>query len=89
MDTAEFETRLKADGYTEIETKTVAPRPANDAHGHSYAVRGLVLDGIFTVVRDGAATSYRAGDVFAVPADCVHSEEIGAEGARILVGRRY
>lgn len=37
--------RLKADGYTEIETKSLQPRPANEHHGHPFAVRGLVLSG--------------------------------------------
>jgi quercetin dioxygenase-like cupin family protein len=89
MDKEEFAARLKADGYTEIETKAVAPRPANDGHGHPYAVRGLVLAGTFTVIQDGKSTTHRPGEIFAVAAGCVHSEEIGAEGARILVGRKY
>ena len=89
MDKDTFEAKLRADGYTEIETKAVSPRPANDAHGHPYAVRGLVLAGAFTVIRDSKPISYRAGEVFAVPADCAHSEEVGPEGAQILVGRKY
>jgi hypothetical protein len=43
MDKSEFDAQLRADGYTEIETKSVAPKPANDTHGHPFAVRGLVL----------------------------------------------
>ena len=30
MDKNEFDAQLRADGYTEIETKTLAPRPANE-----------------------------------------------------------
>jgi len=89
MDKNEFEAQLRADGYTEIESKTLALRPANDGHGHHYAVRGLVLAGAFTVIEGGKPTTYRPGQVFAVAAGCVHSEEVGTEGAQILVGRKY
>jgi quercetin dioxygenase-like cupin family protein len=33
--------------------------------------------------------TYRAGEVFAVPAGTRHTEEIGPQGARILVARKY
>lgn len=89
MDKDEFDAKLRADGYSEIETKSVAPRPANDGHGHPFAVRGLVLAGAFTVIQDSKSTTYRPGEVFMVAAGHVHSEEVGPEGAQILVGRKY
>jgi quercetin dioxygenase-like cupin family protein len=89
MDKEEFASQLRSDGYSEIEMKTVAPRPANEGHGHPYAVCGLVLAGTFTVIQDNKSTTYRPGEVFAVPAGRVHSEEVGTEGAQILVGRKY
>jgi quercetin dioxygenase-like cupin family protein len=88
-DKDQFAAQLQADGYTEIETKAIAARPANEGHGHPYAVRGLVLTGAFTVIEGSKPTTYRPGEVFAVAAGCVHSEEVGAEGAQILVGRKY
>ena len=89
MDKSEFDAQLKADGYTEIETKSVAPKPANEAHGHAFGVRGLVLAGAFTVIQDGTSRTYKPGEVFVVAPGCEHSEEVGAEGAQILVGRKY
>jgi quercetin dioxygenase-like cupin family protein len=89
MDTSEFDAKLRADGYTEIETKTLAPRPANEGHGHPYAVCGLVLTGAFTVIQDTNATTYRPGEVFMVPAGSVHCEQVGPEGTEIMVGRKY
>ena len=89
MDKNEFDAKLRADGYREIETKSVTPRPANEGHGHPFAVRGLVLAGAFTVIQDSKATTYRPGEVFKVAAGHVHSEEVGPEGAQILVGRKY
>ena len=89
MDTSAFEATLKTDGYTDIEIKTYQPQPPNGEHRHHFSVRGLVLDGTFIVIRDEKPVTYRAGEVFAVVEDCLHGEEIGPEGARVLVGRKY
>jgi quercetin dioxygenase-like cupin family protein len=89
VDRREFEAQLKRDGYIEIEAKSLPPRPANDEHGHSYAVRGLVLSGAFTVTQDNVSKTYRSGEIFSVSAGRDHSEEIGPEGAEVLVGRKY
>ena len=89
MQQAEFEAELKSAGYTEIESKTLDPRPANTGHAHDYDIRGLVLAGVFIVNEGGKPVTYRAGDVFNVSAGSSHTEEIGAEGARIVVGRKY
>jgi hypothetical protein len=62
MTRTEFEAALKADGFVEIETKTLPPRPANGEHGHHYDVRGMVLDGIFTVIQNEKPIHYYPGD---------------------------
>lgn len=89
MDAAVFEAKLREDGYSEIETKTLAPRPANGEHGHHFSVRGLVQAGTFIVTQEGEEKAYGAGDIFAVPEGRLHFEEVGPEGATILVGRKY
>ena len=89
MNASDFEAQLRAEGYSEIETKTLAPRPANVDHGHDFSVCGLVLSGAFTVAQEDGPVTYRPGDVFTVEAGKAHSEEVGPEGARILAGRKY
>jgi quercetin dioxygenase-like cupin family protein len=89
MDREEFEIRLKEDGYTEIAAKTLQPHPANNEHGHPFAVRGLVLSGAFTVRQGDTTQTYRAGEIFSVAADQDHSEEVGPDGAEVVVGRKY
>ena len=84
-----FEAELRSAGYTGIETKALDPRPANDGHVHDYDIRGLVIDGIFIVTQDDKPVTYRAGEIFAVPAGKSHTEEIGPQGARVVVGRKY
>ena len=89
MNRQQFEAQLKADGYTEIEAKFLQSRPANDHHGHPYAVRGLVLTGAFTVAQNNISKTYLPGEIFSVARGCEHSEEIGPAGAEVLVGRKY
>ena len=89
MTQTEFATALAAAGFTEIEHKTLPPRPANGEHGHHYDVRGLVLNGLFTVIQNEQPVHYRPGEIFFVANGDLHCEEIGATGAEICVGRKY
>jgi quercetin dioxygenase-like cupin family protein len=89
MDASAFEAALKADGFAEIEKKTVAPNVANPTHAHAFAVRLLVLSGEMTIGANGSAQTCRAGDTFAMEAGCVHSEQYGSEGCTYLVGRKH
>jgi uncharacterized protein YjlB len=41
-----------------------------------------------TITANGASQMYRAGDVFEMPAGCVHSERHGAQGFEVVMGRR-
>jgi quercetin dioxygenase-like cupin family protein len=88
MNTAEFERSLRADGYQQIETKSVSPRTHNDAHEHPFDVKALVLDGQIALMVANESRTYRVGEVFTMAAGCKHVEDIGAEGVRYIVGRR-
>lgn len=87
MDTMEFETTLKKDGY-EANTKSVEPGVRNDAHSHPFDVRALMLAGELTLTWDGQTRTFRPGEVFTMAAGCSHAEQFGPEGATYLVGRR-
>ena len=89
MNESDFEAELRADGYIEIATKSLEPRPGKGEHGHPFAIRGLILAGSFTVTQDNQPTTYRAGQVFAVADGHPHDESVGPEGARIITGRKY
>ncbi len=88
MDQHAFESELAASGYDEVDVKGLDHKPANTEHAHDYDIRGLVLDGIFAVWQNERVTHYRAGDIFDVSAGVKHSEEIGPDGARVVIGRR-
>jgi quercetin dioxygenase-like cupin family protein len=89
MNQSAFEAELRAAGYTQIEIKAIDPRPANEAHSHDYGVRGLVLEGAFTVKQADRSVTYLPGEIFTVAAGQSHTEEIGPQGARVFVGRKY
>ena len=89
MDESAFEAELKADGYTEIEIKTLAPRPANIAHEHPYSIRGFVLSGTFIVTQRDRHDAIQPGQAFDVIKGRLHTEEVGPDGAGIVVGRKY
>jgi quercetin dioxygenase-like cupin family protein len=88
MEKDTFEAELKASGYNNIETKVLEPKPPNTAHAHDYDIYGLVTEGTFIVWLDSEPATFKAGQVFAVPAGKMHAEEVGEDGARILVGRK-
>jgi quercetin dioxygenase-like cupin family protein len=88
MDAAKFETELRAEGFSQIETKSVAARTHNDAHHHPFDVKALVLDGQITLTVAGKPSTYRPGDVFTMASGCAHIEDIGPEGVRYVTGRR-
>ena len=89
MERAAFETELREQGYTEIVDRPMAPNALNPEHAHEFDARLLVLEGAMTIAAEDREHTYRAGDTFAMPAGCRHSERSGPEGARYLAGRRY
>jgi quercetin dioxygenase-like cupin family protein len=89
MNMSEFAAKLEQDGFAEIETKMLQPRPVNDEHEHPYLIRGMVLEGEFIVTCAGQPRGYLSGEIFEVAAGVKHSEAVGHSGARILVGRKY
>lgn len=89
MEERQFQAQLKADGYQEIETQELSPRPFKGRHRHHFAIRGLVLSGTFFVTQTGDPIAYGPGQIFAVDHGELHDESIGPDGARVVVGRKF
>lgn len=88
MDRTSFEAELKRDGY-DVMTNTTPGAKVNPEHSHPFDVRAMVLKGAMTLTREGKATTYRPGEIFAMPRGCLHYESYGAEGAEVLLGRKF
>jgi quercetin dioxygenase-like cupin family protein len=84
-----FEARLRAEGYDEILTKTLAPDVVIPDHTHPFDVLALVLDGEATIDCGQGPRTYRPGDTLEVARGVVHSERYGPNGYSFLVGRRH
>lgn len=89
MNPDDFQTALRADGFADVDTRSLPPSQVNPQHAHPFAVRALVLEGEITLTVDGEARLYRSGDVFTMAAGCEHAEQVGASGVSYLVGRRH
>jgi hypothetical protein len=88
MDTTAFTQSLTASGFDTIATVS---RPANDwldTHTHPFEARALITQGDIRLEVAGQHTTYRAGDVFHLPAHAAHAEWIGPQGVTYIVGRR-
>jgi quercetin dioxygenase-like cupin family protein len=84
----EFEAELRRDGFAVGET-AVEPNTQRTAHAHDFDVRALVLSRELKLgCSDARPRTYRVGDVFTMEAGIEHTEAVGPEGARYLVGRR-
>ena len=88
MNPLEFEAGLKADHYGEITTVERAAGYTLGEHQHPFDACALITAGDITLVVDGAARKYAAGDIFRLPAGVVHTESSGPAGVNYLVGRR-
>jgi quercetin dioxygenase-like cupin family protein len=88
MDQQTFEAGLKRDGY-DVMTNTTPGVKVNPEHSHPFDVKALVLKGALTLNRDGGSQTYRPGEMFSMPRGCLHYESYGAEGAVVLLGRKF
>ena len=89
MDKATFENELRDKGYGEVVDRRMEPGAVNPTHAHEFDARLLVLEGAMTIAAEGGEQTYRAGEIFEMPAGRRHSETAGPDGARYIAGRRY
>lgn len=83
-----FESDLRREGF-EVVHGGQKPGHSADPHAHDFDARIMVLSGEITLVRDGKAETFRAGDHCEVPAGCVHTEQVGPEGVAYIAGKAY
>ena len=88
MDAQAFTEALGREGYDEVFAKTALVTQVLGRHSHPFAVKALVTDGQLTLGIGGALTVYRRGDVFVLPLECEHTEEVGPAGVTYVVGRK-
>lgn len=85
---AEFESAARAQGYTEVLTRTWEPGLVLDEHRHPFDAKALVVQGEMWLTVDGQTQHLRPGDRFELAEGIPHSERYGDEGATYWVARR-
>jgi len=88
MTRQEFEAGLQRDGFA---AAVVVERLAGYSlgeHQHPFDARAFILAGEITLTVGDVATTYKAGNVFRLPAGTVHLESAGPAGVVYLSGRR-
>lgn len=88
MNQQEFESQLKAEGFTTIAAVERPVGYALDEHDHTFDACALITRGDFTLTVDGVATTYAVGQIFRLPAGTPHLESAGPAGASYISGRR-
>ena len=85
----EFVAAARADGYDEIVDREMPAGFRDAEHRHAFDARILVSAGEFSITLGGATRTYRAGEIFSVPAGTPHAEAVGESMLRYTVARRH
>ncbi len=88
MKESTYRARLLEQGYAEPVLVEVPPNKLLDEHTHEFSSFIYMLAGEITVKTAEASTTCRTGDTFSLEQGTVHSEWTGAEGAKLLSGRK-
>ena len=91
MERAQFEQKLKTEGYTELFDRHMEAGGTGPEHSHEFDALLLVLKGEMTIACNGKPKTFRAGDVCSVPAGTLHTEQFGSgsEGVDYLAAWRF
>jgi quercetin dioxygenase-like cupin family protein len=85
---ADFESRLKGQGFEEVLEKQYPPLMRIDNHVHAFAPKALVVAGEMWLTVDGHTEHLLPGGTFELEADVPHAERYGPDGATYWVGRK-
>jgi quercetin dioxygenase-like cupin family protein len=88
MNEAQFRQRLHEQGYGEAQVVEFEPNTAREMHTHDFSAFVLVTSGAFTLVTEDDSVTHQPGEACTLAAGTLHSEQTGAEGATILLGKK-
>ena len=88
MNEAQFRQQLEEQGYGEGYLIEYEPNSANDMHTHDFSAMAFVLSGEFILVTEDGSVAHKPGETCSLKAGTLHSEQSGASGASVLVGKK-
>ncbi len=88
MNEAQFRQQLQEQGYGEAQSLEFAPISVNDMHSHDFSAFAFGLCGEFTLAIEDGSVTHQPGEACTLAAATLHSEQAGASGATILIGKK-
>ena len=88
MNQADFEKKLKAEGYDEMVDRRMEANHFNPEHAHEFDACVLVVDGEMTIARNGTPQVFRAGDTCSMDAGTPHTRDDAAPAGDCAYPRR-
>ncbi len=88
MNEAQFRQQLQEQGYGEAQALEFEPNSVKDMHTHDFSAFVLVLSGAFTLVTEDDSVTHQPGETCKLAAGTLHSEQAGASGVTILIGKK-
>ncbi len=88
MNEAQFRQQIHEQGYGEAQPVDFEPNFAADMHTHDFSAFVLVTSGAFTLVTEDGSVTHQPGEACTLAAGTLHSEQTGADGATILLGKK-
>lgn len=88
MNEGQFKQQLQEQGYSEAQSLDFEPNLVNDMHTHDFSAFVFVLCGKFTLATEDGSVTHQPGEACKLAAGTLHSEQTGASGATILIGKK-
>jgi quercetin dioxygenase-like cupin family protein len=85
---AEYDALARSHGAEEVLERHWNPNQRVELHAHPFEAQALVTAGEMWLVRSDRTDHLLPGDSFHLPANTLHSERYGPEGATYWVARR-
>ena len=91
MDPAEARTimaQLRDEGFSDVFVWTDRPDTVYPDHTHATETAHVVMDGAIDITTVDGTRTFGPGERFDVPAETVHSAQVGPTGCTYVVGER-
>jgi quercetin dioxygenase-like cupin family protein len=88
MNAKDWEKKLREEGFGRIFTWEDGPNAHYPDHTHASLTAHIVLDGEMTLTSQGETRTYKPGDRCDVPANTIHSAQMGPRGCKYMVGEK-
>ncbi len=88
MNAKDWEKKLRQEGFRRVFVWEDSPNANYPDHRHDAITAHIVLEGEMTLTTEGKARTFKPGERFDVPANAVHSAQIGPQGCRYIIGEK-